>query len=105
MNRKRTLIVLLLALLSGGLAGYSALRYMRARPQVVQVDPRAASGVQVVVAARDLPLGTILGPNDVTLVSWPGNAVPVGYARTIPEVVGRGLITPVKMNEPLLDSK
>lgn len=105
MNRKRTLIVLLLALLSGSLAGYSALRYMRARPQVVQADPRAVSGVQVVVAARDLPLGHILGPNDVTLVSWPGDAVPLGYARTIPEVVGRGLITPVKMNEPLLDSK
>jgi len=41
----------------------------------------------------------------VRLVDWPGDAVPEGYTRTIPDVVGRGLIQNVRLNEPLLESK
>jgi pilus assembly protein CpaB len=58
-----------------------------------------------VVAARDLQVGALLGEEDVRTVDWPGNAVPAGFATSVPEVVGRGLITSVRMNEPLLDGK
>lgn len=104
MNRKRTLLFLALALISGTVAGFSALRYMRARP-ATPTRAEAVSGTQVAVAARDLPLGTVVGPNDVAMVRWPDGAVPLGYARTVPDVVGRGVITPVSKNEPFLDMK
>lgn len=39
------------------------------------------------------------------MVDWPGNAVPAGLIATPQEAVGRGLMAPVKLNEPLLDAK
>jgi pilus assembly protein CpaB len=102
--RTGTLFVLVLALLSGGIAGYAALQVVRARaPVAVATEPRTSQ--QVVVAARDLQVGALLGEEDVRTVEWPGNAVPAGFATSIPDVVGRGLITPVRMNEPLLEGK
>lgn len=105
MRRQRTVIVLFLAIVSGGLAGYSALRLLEQRtPPVSAVEaPRASS--QVVIAARDLSVGTLVGEEDVKLVEWPSSSVPEGYARSIPEVVGRGLIAQTRLNEPLLNSK
>ena len=60
--------------------------------------------MQVVVARRDLPVGHLLGEEDVRLVDWPSDAVPDGYARTVADVVGRGVIRNVLLNEPLLES-
>lgn len=105
MKHKRTLIVLLLALLSGSLAGVSTLRYVRSRPAMAANPAAAGGGTQVVIATRDMPVGTVLGPNDVSVIRWPDRAVPEGYARTVPEVVGRGVITAVRRNEPLLATK
>src|SRR5512135_1676950 len=64
-----------------------------------------APRTQVAVAARDLPLGTILQQADVHMIDWRGDAVPPGYVRDAALIVGRGLITPVKANEMLLDAK
>jgi pilus assembly protein CpaB len=102
--RTGTLFVLVLALVSGGIAGYAALQVVRQQPPVANTaEPRSSQ--QVVVAARDLQVGALLGEEDVRTVDWPGNAVPAGFATSVPEVVGRGLITSVRMNEPLLDGK
>lgn len=104
MRGKRTLIVLVLAVAFGGLAGWSALRLLNQSSALAAETPRA-SAAQVVVAARDLRVGHLLGQEDVTVVEWPSSALPEGYAQTIPDVVGRGIITGVRKNEPLLDSK
>lgn len=104
MRRNRVLIVLALAILSGSIAGYSALRFMQERPTpLVASEPRNTQ--PVVVAARDMGLGAVLSEEDVQLVEWPADAIPEGYASTVPEVLGRGVLTTVKMNEPLLESK
>ncbi len=60
--------------------------------------------MQVVVARLDLPVGHVVGEEDVRLVDWPSDAVPEGYARTIADVVGRGVIRDVLLNEPLLET-
>jgi pilus assembly protein CpaB len=102
--RTGTLLVLVLALVSGGIAGYAALQVVRQRAPVAETaEPRTSQ--QVVVAARDLAVGALLGEEDVRTVEWPGNAVPAGFATSIPDVVGRGLITSVRLNEPLLEGK
>ncbi|MDQ3137237.1 MAG: Flp pilus assembly protein CpaB [Gemmatimonadota bacterium] len=104
MNRRsRPWLLLLLALASGGLAAYLALRYLR--QQATPLLAAESSKRQVVLAVRDLPVGALLSENDVRTVDWPGDALPPGYMSSVAEVANRGVITPVRLNEPILDSK
>lgn len=103
MRSRRLFIVMALALLSGLAAAWLALNYLR-QPESEISTVRAPSG-EVVVAARNLPLGTVLTAEDVKLVEWPGEAVPEGYSSSVEEVLGRGVITNVALNEPLISSK
>ena len=104
MNRKRRKwIALVLALVSGGTAGYLAMNYLR---QPVQTAIRNQPGAtQVAVAAHDLTVGSVLSSADIKMVDWPSNNVPPGYARDAQDIVGHGLIQAVSINEPLLSSK
>lgn len=104
MNKKKIVLLLILTLVSGSVAGYSVLQYLEDRPTPVFAQSRI-SAQSVVVAARDLDVGTTVGSEDVRLVDWPGEAVPNGYARSVDEVLGRGVITEVATNEPLISSK
>lgn len=103
MRQRRLWIILLLALVSGGSAAYLALAYLRDRtPRLMAAEaPRS----QVAVAARDLPIGTVLQAGDIRMIPWHSDAVPPGYVSDPARVVGRGLITPVSANELLLDAK
>jgi pilus assembly protein CpaB len=101
--RSRTWLLLALALASGGLAAYLALRYLReqARPLLNQ-QPTAG---QAVLASREIPLGAVVTDRDVRTVAWPGDALPPGFIGKPEDVIGRGVITPVRVNEPFLESK
>ncbi len=101
--RNRVGIILVLALVAGGLAAYLAINFLE-HPSGSSSN-QAAATVQVAVAARDLAVGSMIQAQDVKLVSWPAGAVPQGYATSLEEVVGRGVISQVRMNEPLLASK
>lgn len=102
-RRRRKWIALVLALVSGGTAGYLALNYLD-RP-LTPKSATASETTSVAVAARDLELGTVLTSADVKLVDWPAGEVPPGFSTSVQQVVGRGLIQPVSVNEPLLDAK
>jgi pilus assembly protein CpaB len=104
MKSTRLLAVLLLATVTGGLAGYLALKHLR-QPAPVARPTERVSTVQVAVAMRELPMGTVLRAEDVKLVAWPGDAVPAGYATALADLEERGLIAPVSANEPILTSK
>ncbi len=102
--RTRTFILIALASAAGGTAAWAGVQALRHQTPILEAsDP--GSVLEVVVAARDLPVGTILGPGDVKALPWPGSAAPEGYARTVNEVVGRGVTQSVRLNEPLLDSR
>jgi len=103
MRQRRLWVIMVLALSSGGLAAFFALRYLREQtPRLIAAEtPRA----KVAIAARDMTLGTILSVEDVKLIDWPEEALPPGYVSTAEEIVGRGLITPVRANEVLLETK
>ena len=102
-RRSRPFILLALALVSGGAAAYLAMQYIRQQATpLMAATPKIA---QVVVAAHDMPLGSIIGDRDVKTVDWAGGALPPGFIGSVPEAVGRGLITPVQENEPVLEAK
>ncbi|MEW5926427.1 MAG: Flp pilus assembly protein CpaB [Gemmatimonadota bacterium] len=104
MKQRRLAIMLVLALTSGLMAGYLALSFLRrqaTRPVAAAEAPRG----KIVVAAKDLSIGTPVQASDVKLMDWPDRIVPAGYAASLDQVVGRGVITPVAANEPLLTTK
>jgi pilus assembly protein CpaB len=95
--------MLVLALTSGVVAALLALKYLRERTTPLMAsEPRKAN---IVLSTRNLPVGSVVTERDVKVVSWPGEAVPAGYIRSVKDAVGRGVITPVAENEPLLTSK
>jgi pilus assembly protein CpaB len=102
-KKSRPWFMLLLALTSGIVAALLALRYLRERTTPLMAsEPRRAN---IVLSARSLPVGAVITERDLKVVSWPGDAVPSGYIRSVKDAVGRGVITPVAENEPLLEGK
>ena len=103
--RRKAVLFLVLALVLGGLAAFLALQVLR--PELADPQPTRAevSTVDVVLAARDLPTGTVVGQGDIRTVPWPGDAIPAGFSSTAAEVVGRGVLLTIRENEPMLASK
>jgi len=66
------------------------------------IPGRASSADEdVVVAARDLAAGTVLGASQVTLRGLPEQEIPDGAARVPAAVLNRTLAAPVRRGEPL----
>ena len=101
MNRVRILIVLLIALLTGGGLAYGTYNYLQNVPvKTVTVPTRP-----VVVASANLALGSELRSDDLVVLEWPVSAAPDGAFANPAELVGRGLIASVVRHEPILPGK
>jgi pilus assembly protein CpaB len=97
-------LLLLLALVSGSLAAFLAFTFIRSPAAPASVTA-VRETVPVVVAARDMDVGTTLSATDVKVVEWPGASAPAGFASSPAEVVGLGVTVPIVMNEPILPMK
>lgn len=93
------------ALASASLAAYLAYGVLAQFDDTAEARTVDIELVDVVVASRDMSAGHALEPDDVRLIDWPAANLPEGFSRSPAEVVGRGLLTDVKQNEPLLTSK
>lgn len=100
MNRNRLLIIGLLALVIAALLTTVAYRSISKR--VAGLNQRTA---RVVVAAKDLGVGSKLEAGDVQEIELPASALPAGYFPEAPKLVGRGVIANIAKNEVLLESK
>lgn len=96
-------LILLLALVAGGLAAYLAFKFLRS-PEAPE-PVRTSETVSVVVASRSLEVGATIESEDVRVIDWPGTATPEGYAQSADEVVGRGVLQSMHANEPVLPFK
>jgi pilus assembly protein CpaB len=102
-RRNRPLILLALALASGLLAAMLALRYLRQQSTpLVAAEPARSS---VVVAAQALPVGALITEQDVKTIAWSGGAVPPGFISDPAQVIGRGLLSSIEPNEPIMQGK
>ena len=97
----RTLIVVAVAVVAATVASYGTYRALSQRPQrTVQMPTKKA-----VVAAKQMPLGTLLTRDTVKIVDWPAETPLQGGFSSIDAVVDRGLITSVVENEPISENK
>lgn len=92
-------IVAVMAAAATGLAVYSYLSYVRAQV------PVAGRLVSMVVAARDLEAGTVLGRADLATVKHPQKYLPAGSFASASEIAGRRIFVPVFSGEPITARK
>ena len=95
-------IVLVAAILCGGLAAYLASGWLRAKPVK---SPEALSQVTVIVAAREISPGSHLTPDLLRLVPWPRELVPAGALSEPEKVQGRVTRLPLMPGEVILEGK
>jgi pilus assembly protein CpaB len=97
----RTLLVVLIAVLTAGGATYGIYRAIQRIP-VRQVE---VPSTYVVAAAKPITAGTLLTAADLRLVPWPErNQVPGSFTK-MDDVVNRGVISDILENEPVTDGK
>jgi pilus assembly protein CpaB len=102
MNRRtRTLVVVGIAVVLASLASLGVYRAVQRIP-AREVEVATAHAV---VAARPLPMGTLLTKDDVKVVGWPARTLVAGGFTSVDQVTNRGVTIALEENEPLTDGK
>ncbi|HYM12361.1 MAG TPA: Flp pilus assembly protein CpaB [Bryobacterales bacterium] len=83
-------------------AGASLLLYRLIASRVANAKPTATT--QVIVAARNLELGTLIKESDLRMSDWSG-PIPHGSLLRKEDVVGRGVMAAIYESEPVLESR
>lgn len=99
MNRNRLIMGIAGALVIAVLA--SAFVYRQYKLQT----PKATATQYIVVAYEPLQVGERVDAANLKLIAWPADKPVSGMFTKIEDCAGRALITPVVVNEPILDSK
>jgi pilus assembly protein CpaB len=98
---KRFVGVLIFAFVVASVASLLLYRLLLNRPQSAKA---AQASVQIVLATRDIEIGTVLKEEDVKLTDWQG-AVPLGSVTKTQDIVGRGVTMPIFAREPIIETR
>ena len=99
MNRTRLLMIGVVALALGSIAGLVAYRNLQSR------SGSAESGVPVVVAADDIQVGARIEEHDVRIANLPPSSLPANTYDRRSKVLGHGVVVPIAKGEFILPSK
>jgi pilus assembly protein CpaB len=99
MNRTRLLMIGVLALALGSIAGLIAYRNLQSR------SGSGESGVPVVVAADDIQVGARIEEHDVRIANLPPSSLPANTYDRRSKVLGHGVVVPIAKGEFILPSK
>ena len=103
MKRYGALIALVLAIGFGLTAVILANKWLSSRSQQVTVNPEEKlPAVRVVVAAKDLNIGTPLSTENLVLAEWPKSSIPKGAFHSLDEIKDRTVITRIWAGEPIM---
>src|SRR6476646_10689480 len=69
-----------------------------------QMHPAQAPTTAIIVAAQDLPVGTLIKDGDLTTAQWMG-APPKGSIVSKDAAIGRGVVSELYQGEPIFDSR
>jgi len=105
MGRVRVFFVLALAVTAGSVFAYGTYRYVRNLPQTGPAATINMPTQPVVVAATDLDIGAEISADDVKVIAWPKDSAPAQAISDVKDVVGRGVISPMIQNEPIVAVK
>ena len=99
LNLPRGTIFIVASVVAGLVATFAIHRYVSIKTQV----PVAATQ-QVIIAAGDIPSGTVLSSQNVKTVAWPLKVIPPKSASSLHEIEGRVVMVPIPQGNPVLFS-
>lgn len=106
MGQKRPLIFLGIAMAIALVTTVMVYRWLQGqRMMEVNTPEVVVEGVSVAVASADIPWGTPLADKVVRIVRYPEEGVPAGHFKDFSSLNGRVVLTNLKKNEPILESK
>lgn len=97
---KRFASVLVFALVVSGIASYLVYKLTASRLS----QPAKPQTTLVLVAARNLPVGTLIRDPDLRQVEWAG-PVPANAVLKREDIVGRGVVANIYQDEPILENR
>ncbi len=100
---KRFVGVLMFAFVVASVASLLLYKLLVNRPQTAKAA--APVTTQVVLAARDLDVGTVLKEDDIKLDGVGRSGAARRSAQSYRTSVGRGVITPIYAKEPIIESR
>src|SRR5688572_5695129 len=100
-RQHRTALVFGLAAVMASVASFAVYRAIQRMP-VRQVEVASA---YVVIAAEEVPLGTMLEAKHLRAVAWPSRNPVEGAVADPQTLIGRGAIVPIGKNEPVTLTK
>ena len=98
MNRTRLVATFVIAFLIAGAAGLLVLKKLKQ-------TARASGTSSVVVATRDLEIGTKLVATDLKTIEWFGGSVPQGAYTDAANAVDRAVLYPMYRDEIVLEAR
>jgi pilus assembly protein CpaB len=98
--QRRLSIVLLCAVMIAGAASFVVYRLSGGGQKAVKRAP----ATEVVVATRDLEVGTLVHESDLTLADWVGSA-PKGATLKKSSALNRGVVSAIYRGEPVTESR
>ncbi len=98
MNRRLSTILFIAFLVA------VAASYLVYRVAGNQIHPPQAQTTRIIMAAKDLQIGTVLREGDVTTGEWVGT-IPKGTVVNIVNALGRGVVSQLYEGEPILETR
>lgn len=106
MGQKRPLVFLGIAMAIALVTTVMVYRWLQGQRLIEVNTPEVVvEGVSVAVAGADIPWGTPLAEKTVRIMMYPEEGVPVGHFKDPASLKGRVVLTNLKKNEPILESK
>jgi pilus assembly protein CpaB len=106
MGQKRPLVFLGIAMAIALVTTVMVYRWLQGQRMIEVNTPEVVvEGVSVAVASVDIPWGTPLADKTVRIMMYPEEGVPVGHFQDPASLKGRVVLTNLKKNEPILESK
>lgn len=103
MNRTRIVIVLLTATFLALLASIGTYRFLSEKSRMAEESRLQTVGV--VVAAEDIPFGSTIRPDQVSLSAWPKDRYPKDVLTDVKAASGRVARREFMRGEPIVESK
>jgi pilus assembly protein CpaB len=98
---KAVIVVSICALLFAGVAAWLTYGYLQKEISTVN----AVRPEKIVVAAADIPIGTVISEPQLKVATWPKDSIPPGSAQLPESVVSRVAIRPITRGDAVTEQK